>query len=67
MPNFEYLVTKLVMDEAFADYFHKDQAGALQSIGITPNAALLNALAQVDFNAISQVANLMPHQSKIAN
>ncbi|MBI3797079.1 MAG: hypothetical protein HY268_08940 [Deltaproteobacteria bacterium] len=58
---------KLVMDEVFADYFRKDKARALQSINIVPTTDMLAALDQVDFDAISKAASLIPHQSNKPN
>ena len=54
--QYEHLVTKIVMDESFAEMFHSDVEGALKSISIEPTKDLLEALSGVDYEAIERVA-----------
>jgi hypothetical protein len=54
--GFEYLVSKVLFDQAFAQALLQDPALALKSIGIEPTPELLDALKKVDVASIMAVS-----------
>jgi hypothetical protein len=59
MGNFETLATKMLFDPQFAELMKRDPAAALQELGIEPTAERLNAIKQVDADAITRAASVI--------
>jgi hypothetical protein len=54
--SFEYLASKALFDEKFAQALVENPAQALESIGIEPTEEILTALQKIDVDSIAAVA-----------